>query len=321
LRIIVNIERKQEDKTEMKDMILECKSITKQYPGTKALDTVNMSIRRGDIYGFIGENGAGKTTLLRVISGLITQSSGEVRLFGGSDERELAQGRKRMGCIVEGPAFFPNLTARDNLEYYRIQRGFPDADCIGKALDKVRLTDTGKKKYSQFSLGMKQRMGVALAIMGNPDFLILDEPINGLDPTGIVEFRDIIRSLNEEYGMTILISSHILSELEQVAKRYGIIHKGRLVKEFTGEQLEEDTRRCLQIKVSDAAMAATVLEQTLGISKYEILPGNELRVYEYLDNASEVTFRLSSNQIRVTAISEMGNTLESYFLAAIGQNK
>jgi len=305
----------------LKEIILQCKGITKQYSNTRALEQVDMQIRQGEIYGFIGENGAGKTTLLRVIAGLISPTEGKLSLFGKDDEQGLANGRKRMGCIVEGPAFYPSLTAYDNLEYYRIQRGYPDKDCINKALKLVNLENTGKKKFKQFSLGMKQRLGVALAIMGNPDFLILDEPINGLDPGGIVEFRGILKSLSKEHGMTILVSSHILSELEQVADRYGIIHQGRLVKEFTQKELELNTRRYLSVKVEDAAAAAAVLEQEMGITQYEVLPGNELRVYSHLDNPAEVTFQLTSNQIRVMFIREMGGTLESYFLSAVAQKE
>lgn len=305
----------------MQEIILDCQNISKQYADTKALDRVNVRLGKGEIYGFIGENGAGKTTLLRIITGLISKDEGELSLFGETGASGMANGRRRLGCIVESPAFYPNMTAGDNLEYYRIQRGYPDKECIGQALKLVNLTNTGKKKYRQFSLGMKQRLGVALAVMGRPDFLILDEPINGLDPTGIVEFRDIIKMLNKEYGMTILISSHILSELEQVAGRYGIIHQGRIVKEFTREKLEEDTRRCLSVKVDDAAKAATVLEQYMECREYEILPGNELRIYAFLDNPAEVTFQLASHQIRVASIVQMGNTLESYFLSAIGQEK
>jgi len=302
----------------LKDIILQCEGITKQYTNTRALDQVDMRIGRGEIYGFIGENGAGKTTLLRVITGLISRTEGSISLFGKSDDAGLARGRKRIGCIVEGPAFYPYLSAADNLEYYRIQRGYPDKNCISQALKMVNLEHTGKKKFQQFSLGMKQRLGVALAIMGKPDFLILDEPINGLDPSGIVEFRQILKTLSREYGMTILISSHILSELEQVADRYGIVHQGRLVKEFTQAQLEQDTRRYLAVKVSDAADAAAILEQKLGIKEYEVLPGNELRVYTYLDKSADITFQLASNQVKVISIKEMGSTLENYFMAAIG---
>lgn len=303
----------------VKENVLQCTGITKQYPGTRALDQINMEIHRGDIYGFIGENGAGKTTLLRVITGLIEPTMGDIQLFGKEGTEGLEEGRSRIGCVVEGPAFYPHMSARDNLEYYRIQRGYPDKNCIDEVLKIVNLEGTGKKQFRQFSLGMKQRLGLALAIMGKPDFLILDEPINGLDPVGIVEFREIMKQLNQDYGMTILISSHILSELEQVADRYGIVHQGRLVKEITRKQLEEDTRRYLSIKVENPEEAAAVLEQMLGISDYEVLPENELRVYAYLDNPAEVTFQLASNQIRVLSISEMGSTLESYFLSAIGQ--
>lgn len=303
----------------VKELILQCRGITKQYSNTRALNQVNMEIRQGEIYGFIGENGAGKTTMLRIIAGLISKTEGSLSLFGKEDSRELAESRRRMGCMIEGPAFYPFLNARDNLEYYRIQRGYPDKGCIDKALKMVNLENTGKKKFQQFSLGMKQRLGVALAIMGNPDFLILDEPINGLDPSGIVEFRETLKSLNKEYGMTILVSSHILNELEQVADRYSIIHQGRMVKEFTQEQMEIDTKRYLLVKVDDAAAAAAIIEQKIGITEYEVLPGNALRIYAYLDNSAEITFQLASNQIKVTSIQEMGDTLENYFLSAVGQ--
>jgi ABC-2 type transport system ATP-binding protein len=212
--------------------LLQTKGLTKKYRDAKAVDSVDMTVREGDIYGFIGQNGAGKTTVIRLITSLITPTSGEISLFGKSDPAGLAEGRKRIGCIVESPALFPTLSARDNLEYYRIQRGMPDAAVVKDALESVNLADTGKKPARQFSFGMKQRLGLALAVMGKPDFLILDEPINGLDPMGIVEVRDILLRLNRERRMSILISSHILSELAHVATRYGIIHSGRLIKEI-----------------------------------------------------------------------------------------
>lgn len=303
----------------MENIVLQTTALTKQYAHCKAVDNVDMTITKGDIYGFIGQNGAGKTTLLRMVTSLIAPTAGEIALFGQSGAKELEAGRKRIGCIVEGPAFFPTLTAQQNLEYYRIQRGIPDKGAIDKVLTTVNLTDTGKKQYRQFSLGMKQRLGLALAIMGKPEFLILDEPINGLDPMGIVEFRSIIVNLAKEHGMTILVSSHILSELAQVATRYGIIHNGQLVKEFTQTQLEEETKRCLAVKVNDAAAAAVVLEQKLNTTNFEVLPGNELRVYDYLDKPSEITFQLSTNGVYVNSISEMGTNLEEYFLQTIGQ--
>lgn len=299
--------------------VLKTTGLTKQYKQTKAVDNVSMAIQPGDIYGFIGQNGAGKTTLLRMVTALIHPTAGEIELFGQSGAKELQKAHKRIGCIVESSAFFPKMTAQQNLEYYRIQRGIPDKAMIGKALQTVNLTDTGKKRYEQFSLGMKQRLGLALAIMGKPDFLILDEPINGLDPMGIVEFRGILSKLAREQGMTVLISSHILSELAQVATRYGIIHGGRLVKEFSQQQLEEETKRCIAVKTDDAAKAALVLEQKLHTQNYEVLPGNELRVYDYLDKPSEVTFQLSTNGVHVNSVVELGTNLEDYFLKTIGQ--
>ena len=303
----------------MQKIILQCQGITKQYAATRALDNVNMELKRGEIYGFIGANGAGKTTLLRIITGLIKPTQGSFSLFGKHDDAGLEKGRKQIGCLIEGPALYPNLSARDNLEYYRIQRGYPDKKIIENVLTVVNLTDTGKKKYKDFSLGMKQRLGIALAIMGRPDILILDEPLNGLDPNGIFEFREMIHHLRDEWGMTILISSHILSELELVADRYGIIHGGKLLKEMTKEQLEENARRYLSIKVENPASAAAELEQALGIKDYEVRPENELRVYEYLDRSADILTQLATKQIRVEALSEEGSSLEEYFMSITGQ--
>lgn len=307
-----------ERRNNMRNKILETRTLSKAYPTGRALDQVNMTVRKGDIYGFIGQNGAGKTTLIRAVAGLIAPSEGEVALFGQSGPGELAAARKRVGCMIEGPAFYPKMSAVQNLEYYRIQRGIPNKDAVSEALKIVRLTDTGAKKYEQFSLGMKQRLGVALAIMGKPDFLILDEPINGLDPMGIVEFRSILQDLNQKDGITVLVSSHILSELTQIATTYGIIHQGRLIKEFSKEQLEAETRRCISVKVDDASKAAIVLEEKLNTTDFEVLPGNELRVYSFLDNSSEVTFQLSTSGVRVHSVSELGTNLEEYFLNTVG---
>lgn len=303
----------------MRETILETRAVTKQYGGLRAVDNVNMAIRAGDVYGFIGQNGAGKTTLVRLVTSLISPTSGEIALFGRSDTAGLSEGRRRIGCIIEAPAFFPKLTAEQNLEYYRIQRGIPSKEAVTQALNMVKLTGTGAKKYREFSLGMKQRLGLALAIMGNPDFLILDEPINGLDPMGIIEFRSIIGDLRQNHGMTVLVSSHILSELTQVATTFGIIHQGKLMKEFTHEQMESETKRCIAVKVDDGGKAAAILQEQLHTTNFEVLPENELRVYDCLDNPSEITFALSTNGVRVNSAKELGVNLEDYFLAAIGE--
>lgn len=300
--------------------ILKTQNLTKRYGSQAAVDNVSLVVEKGDVFGLIGQNGAGKTTLMRLITSLAHPDSGEIELFGQTGHVGLTNARRRMGCVIEMPALFPNLTASQNLEYYRIQRGIPDKTAVQKSLDMVNLTDTGKKKSKNFSLGMKQRLGLALAILSSPDFVILDEPINGLDPMGIIEMRDLMKSLNEQ-GITILISSHILSELSQVATKYAIIHHGRLVKSITQEQLHEECKRALSVTVDDAARAAVVLEETLGVHNYKQVSANELRMYEYLDNPSEVTFRLNQAGVRVASLHEVGDSLEDYFTKIIGGEK
>jgi len=222
-----------------------------------------------------------------------------------------------MGCIVEMPALYPNLTAEQNLEYYRILRGIPDKAVLQRSLELVGLTDTGKKKFRNFSLGMKQRLGLALSILNSPDFIILDEPINGLDPLGIIEMRDLMKRLNEQ-GITLLISSHILAELAQVATRYAIIHQGRLVREITQEQLREECKRALTVTVDDVAKAIVILETVLNIRDYKQVSANELRVYEYLDNPAEINLRLSTGGVRVFSLHEIGDSLEDFYTKIVG---
>lgn len=300
--------------------VLKTQNLTKRYGGTAAVDNVSLTVEKGDIFGLIGQNGAGKTTLMRLVTALVRPDGGEIELFGETGQSGLNAARTRMGCVVEMPALYPNLTATQNLEYYRIQRGIPDKAAPQKALEMVSLTDTGKKKFKNFSLGMKQRLGLALAILNNPDFIILDEPINGLDPMGIIEMRDLMKRLNER-GITILISSHILTELSQVATKYAIIHQGRLVKSLTREQLQDECKRALSVTVDDAAKASVILETALNIRNYKQISQNELRVYEYLDNPSEVTFKLNSGGVRVSSLHEVGDSLEDYFTKIIGEGK
>lgn len=206
--------------------------LQKAYGSCKALDGVNMLVRRGDVYGLVGRNGAGKTTLMRMITGQSEATGGEMELFGASGKNMRAQ-RSRTGAMIEIPSFSPFLTARENLEYYRLQRGIPGRQTVDEVLEQVDLADTGKKKFKSFSLGMKQRLGLALALMNRPEFLLLDEPINGLDPEGIVEFRNLLLELNRQYQTTILISSHILSELQNLATCYGFIDSGRMLEQLS----------------------------------------------------------------------------------------
>jgi len=297
--------------------VLQTRNITKRYGKMTAVDNVSMTVRKGDVYGLVGRNGAGKTTLMRMICALTFADGGELSLFGQNSDPGLNKARRRIGSVVETPALYPNLTARQNLEYFRILRGIPDKNAVDNALKAVNLTDTGKKTFKNFSLGMKQRLGLALALLSNPDFIILDEPINGLDPMGIVEMRELIKKLNAEHGITFLISSHILSELSLVATRYGFINNGRLIKELTDEELQEQCRKCLSIKVDDAAKAAAILETALNTTKFKVIGNGEIRLYDCFDNPAEVTYQLNANGVRVSAIGEVGDNLEDYFVSLI----
>lgn len=300
------------------DTILKTKNLTKKYHNQLAVNNVNMEIKQGDIYGLVGKNGAGKTTLLRMISGLTMPSSGEIDLFNETSSQGLNKSRMRTGAIIETPSFFPYLSARKNLEYYRIQRGIAEKDSIDYALKIVGLHDTGNKKFKNFSLGMKQRLGLALTIMSSPDILILDEPINGLDPTGIVEFREILLKLNRERNTTILISSHILSELSQLATTYGFIHNGVFLEQLSSEELSNKCRKALAIKVSDTAKAAAIIERELGSSEYEILNDNEIKLYDLMNVPEKVSKVLIHNNIMLYSMSSEGVNLENYFINLIG---
>lgn len=301
----------------MNNTVLQTTQLSKTYSGQPAVNNVNMTIRRGDIYGFIGKNGAGKTTLLRMVTSLVKPTGGEIALFGSSDAENLESARTRIGSIIEAPAFFPKMNARDNLDYFRIQRGIRDPGAIERALNAVNLVDTGKKQYRHFSLGMKQRLGLALAIMGNPEFLILDEPINGLDPTGIIEFRNIILRLHRERNVTILISSHILSELAQVATNYGIIHNGRLLKELTQAELDGATKGYMSVKVNNAVLAGSIIREKLKITQYEVVSDEELWIFTQLDDLSAVIELLSMSGLRVYSANEVKMNLEDYFINII----
>ena len=302
----------------MSELILQTRDLTRRYGHTLALDHAALSVEKGQIFGLVGRNGAGKTTLIRLISGQSHPTAGEVTLFGASTPAALARARSRTGAMVETPSFYPYLTAKQNLEYYRLQRGIPGRRVVDEVLEEVDLASTGKKTFKNFSLGMKQRLGLALALMNRPDFLLLDEPINGLDPEGIVEFRNLLLQLNRERQTTILISSHILSELGNLATCYGFIDNGRMLEQITAKALEEKCRACIEAKVDNASQAALVLEQQLGIRDYEVLPGNVLRIYSSLDAPQRVTQALVEGGVALQGIESRGANLEDYFLAMIG---
>ena len=302
----------------MAEHVLVTRGLTKRYGNHLAVDHVDIAIPKGEIYGLVGRNGAGKTTIIRMAAAQTVPTAGELELFGAVGERELQKARSRTGAMVEIPSFYPYLTAKENLEYYRRQRGVAGAHVVEDALHQVGLADTGKKKFKAFSLGMKQRLGLALALMNRPDLLLLDEPINGLDPEGIVDFRNLLLELNRQYQITILISSHILSELQNLATCYGFIDQGRMLDQLSAVELAEKCRDCLELKVNDASHAAALLERQLGYRDFEVLPGGIIRLYEGLESPEKVTRLLVEQGISLAGMEHRGANLEDYFLNLIG---
>lgn len=295
----------------MSEFVCETKNLSKRYKNFFALKNVNLKIPKGEIYGLVGENGAGKTTLIRILTGLGFQGEGEVLLFGKKEH--LRQERSKIGCTVEMPALYKDMTAEQNLEVHRIQRGIPGKACISDTLALVGLLDTGAKRVSNFSLGMKQRLALGVALLGEPEFLILDEPVNGLDPTGIIELRRLLKSLVRERGTTILISSHILSELYQLATCYGFLHKGELLKQISAEELNESCKRHICLRTDNAQKTALLLEQKIGIKNYAVYPDGSVRVYDGLDQVRSISKMLSEHNVLIDEISVQGEDLETYF--------
>lgn len=305
----------------MKEVVLKTNNLTKQYNKNVVLDNVNITIKKGDIYGLIGRNGAGKTTLMKIITTLASPTSGTFELFNTCSENdELFDNKKRVGSLIEYPAFYPNLSAYDNLKYYTIQRGIVDKNQINKVLELVNLTSTGKKKVKTFSLGMKQRLGIALAILNSPDFVILDEPINGLDPIGISELRDTFKKLSDN-GITLLISSHILSELYLLANEFGFLENGKLIKELSKEELDLECSKCLVIKTDDSKKVSVLLEKELNTNNYKVINNEEIRVYDYTDDSDKVSDVLVNNKIKIKGFYESGISLEEYFKEIIKEAK
>lgn len=302
----------------MSSVILQAHGLTKEYRNTVALDHIDLQIEKGKIYGFIGQNGAGKTTFLRLVTGLAFQTGGTLALWGKSSTKDLQEQRKRIGCMIETPALFPTMTAYQNMEIQRIQHGIPDKAVIEKTLNMVGLKDTGRKSVRNFSLGMRQRLGIAIALLNTPEFLILDEPINGLDPAGIVEVRNLLKSLNREYGMTILVSSHILEELYQTATEFILIDKGKIIEKVSGHELNERCKRHIAIRTTDPQKALPVLEEELHTENFKMLPDGVICLYDYLDDMEKVAAALLDAHILVTGLSISGDTLEDYFLGKTG---
>lgn len=298
------------------DYILTADSLWKSYKGFHALSGLNMRVPRGAVYGLVGRNGAGKTTLIRLICGLQAPTSGSYTLFGlDSQSRDIHKARRRMGAVVETPSIYLDLSAEDNIkEQYRVL-GVPSDEGVNELLELVGLADTGKKKARNFSLGMRQRLGIAIALAGDPDFLVLDEPVNGLDPQGIIETRELILKLNRERQITVLISSHILDELSRLATHYGFIDGGRMLKEVSAHELEAACRKCLRVEVTDTRALARVLD-TMGL-EYKILTEGKADIFAQ-PIISQLAAALDKEGCQLLSAQERDESLESYFINLVG---
>lgn len=301
--------------------VLKTDNLTKSYHGVKALNNVSVTLQPGKIYGLIGQNGAGKSTLMRLVTGLSFPTSGSIELFGHTGEKALQIERKRIGAMIEYPSLVPYMTAKENLRLHRIMRGIPDTSVEEEVLKLVGLSEVGKKKAKNFSLGMKQRLGIAAALLGNPELLILDEPINGLDPIGVVEIRKLLKSLCEEKQMAILISSHNLPELYQTATDYIIIHKGEIKQTLTLGELEEHCRHHILISCNNPEKLVSILEMNLKTKNYKVMPDKTVKLYDYLDEKERISKVLFENGIMVTNLSNEGDALEDYFISVVGGGK
>ncbi len=298
------------------DYVLTTERLGKRYRQSRALNGLDMQVPRGSIYGLVGKNGAGKTTLIRLICGLQAPDAGSFSLYGiNNSDKNIAKSRRRMGAVVETPSIYLNMTAAENLQQqYRIL-GLPSFEGIPALLELVGLSQTGRKKARNFSLGMKQRLGIAIALAGDPDFLVLDEPANGLDPQGIIEIRELILKLNRERQITVLISSHILDELSRLATHYGIIDNGRMVRELSAAELETVCRKCMRLTVSDTRALARVLD-ALGV-EYKILSETQADMFTKL-SVSQLSNALAAEHCELLDLQERDESLESFFISLVG---
>ncbi|WP_234124916.1 ABC transporter ATP-binding protein [Clostridium hydrogenum] len=301
--------------------VLKTENLTKSYQGVTVLNNVSVTLEAGKIYGLIGQNGAGKSTFMKLITGLAFPTSGSIELFGHTGERALEGERKRIGSMIEYPSLDLSMTAKENIRFHRIMKGVPDIEVEDELLKLVKLNDTGKKKAKNFSLGMKQRLGIAIALLGNPELLILDEPINGLDPIGVVEIRNLLKKLCEERQVTILISSHNLPEMYQTAANYIIIHKGQIKEKLTLDELEEHCKHYIRISSTEPERLVSVLEMKLKTQNYKVMPDKSVKLYDYIDEKEKIARVLFENELIITNFSSEGDTLEDYFVAVVGGGK
>lgn len=301
------------------ERILETEELTRRYGGKPIVDGLSLSVTRGEIYGFLGMNGAGKTTTIRMLLGLVRPDAGRVRFFGNTIGSRNAQELTRVGSMVEFPGFYENLTARENLEIITRLSGIHKKDAIGEALEIAGLEDDPRKKAGQYSLGMKQRLGIARALLRHPELVILDEPTNGLDPAGIRDIRNLLVKLAHEHGVTVFMSSHLLSEVEQIADRVGIIHRGKLLEEISIEALRGKNRTYVEFGVSDENRAAMLLEHHFHITDFDILDGGIIRVFSHIGEQASINRLFVESGMEVHRVNQSCTGLEEYFLGLTGE--
>jgi len=301
----------------MGNMVLETRDLSKQYKSQWALKHVNLRLQQGKIYGLIGKNGAGKTTLMRMIAGLGFPTEGSILLFGGEDSGGLEEKGKRIGSLIEEPALVAGMTAKENLHLQCLMKGIPNYEVEKELLELVGLQDTGKKKVKNFSLGMRQRLGIAATLIGNPELLMLDEPINGLDPVGVIEMRELIKKLCTYENKTILISSHNLPELYQVATDFIIIHEGEIREVLSHEELDERCKSYLSLEAVDASQLTAVLEEKLHTQNFQVMPDKSVKLFDCLEERERVGRILHENDVIITKMAVCGTSLEDYFMSVI----
>lgn len=303
----------------MSDTLIEVKNLKKQYMKQTAVNNVSFQIKEGMICGLIGPNGAGKTTIMKMLGGLVLPTEGSMSIFGSSDENGLARARSRMSFMIETPYAKEKMTARQNLEKQRIQKGIPDKKRIDEVLKIVGLEDTGKKHVKNFSLGMRQRLGIAIALLGKPEIMIMDEPVNGLDPEGIVEIRELLLKLNREEHITIVISSHILSELSLLCTDYIFIHHGKLIQSVSSEELKRVCKEYYHIHTDNDEKAAAILHEKLNVSDFDVEEDGSIRLYEQMDNLINVSKALYEGGVVPITLNINEANLEKYYMDMAGE--
>lgn len=299
-------------------ILIEANGLTKQYKKVNVVDDVSFQIKKGGICGLIGPNGAGKTTIMKMLGGLVFPTRGSISLYGTGTEAELAKARSHMSFMIETPYAKMNLTGRENLEKQRIQKGISDKERIEEVLKLAGLSKDGDKKVKEYSLGMRQRLGIANAMLSKPELMILDEPTNGLDPEGIVEIRELLMTLNKEEDVTILISSHILSELSQMCSEYLFLHGGRLLKNLSDGELKEECKKYLALHTDNDALAVSILQERLHTESYEVKEDGSIKLYDYLEDIRTVSKTLYENGVIPLHLAVKGENLEEYYMTMIG---